>query len=116
MIIVTGTITFEEGVTPPNGATAYIRLIDTTLIDAAAKVIDEQIIRNIDWSKVPVDGLEFCLKVVRISPRNRYEVSVLIDCDGDGRISPGDYYSTQSYPVLMGKKPQQIKVVVRSIR
>lgn len=113
---VTGVVQFGEAIKPPDDATVYVRLLDTTRSDAAAELVDEQVLHGIDWSHVPEPGIQFHVHTPHLLPNHRYEVSVLVDCDGDRQISPGDFYTTQSYPVLTQGYPQHINVQVRQLR
>ena len=116
MNVVTGIVKFEPGAAPPDGATVYVRLLDTSLIDVAAETVAQQVFEDVLWSSLPRGGLEFCVQAACLHPRHRYEISVLVDCDSDGEISLGDYYTTQSYPVLTQGYPDRISVLVHEIR
>ena len=65
---------------------------------------------------VPLPGgiIPFTLKVVEVDARATYTIRVLVDRDGDGRISRGDYISMASYPVLT--RGHQPEVTVRARR
>jgi uncharacterized lipoprotein YbaY len=112
---VTGAVQFEKDVKPPDNATVYVRLLDTTQSDAAAELVNEQVLQGIDWSQVSEHGIEFHVSTPHLLPNHRYEISVLVDCDGDRQISPGDFYTTQSYPVLTQGYPRHINIQVRQI-
>ena len=45
----------------------------------------------------------------------RYEVSVLVDLDGDGKTGKGDYINKQSYPVLTKGFPDFAEVIVSEV-
>jgi hypothetical protein len=40
---------------------------------------------------------------------------VLVDLDGDGKISKGDYISMQSYPVLTFGSPSEVTIEVKQV-
>jgi hypothetical protein len=112
---ITGRIKIQSNQKPSKNTTVYIRLIDTTDQDAAAIIMTEQILPNIIWSAVGDLGLAFELSAEDIVPTRRYEISVLVDCDGDGQLSDGDFYTTQSYPVLTQGFPHHIEIHVSQI-
>lgn len=99
----------------PGPATVYVRLLDTSRMDAPALVVDEVILDEVWLDQIGDDGIEFRLAVEEVRCRVRYQVSALVDLDGDGRISVGDYASTRSYPVLTGGFPNEVEVHVQPI-
>jgi hypothetical protein len=92
-----------------------VRLLDTSRIDALAVTIDELVLEDVDLTAVEDTGLEFQLSAEEVQPRARYEVGVLVDLDGDGRPSVGDYINTRSYPVLTRGYPDKVEVQVNPI-
>ena len=95
-----------------DGAVVHVFLEDTTHADGAAVVQAHE-------QSAPVlvaDGtLAFTLPSIPVDPRADYTVRVLIDRDGDGRISRGDYVSTASHPVLTWGHPADVRVSVRRV-
>lgn len=101
----------DDPTRPPAGAPVLVQVRDTSLQDAAAVVLarargtvgagrDDAIARvelEADWSAP--------------SP----EVWVHVDADGDGRVSTGDYLTTQSHPVPRGAGPSTVRVRVRRV-
>jgi hypothetical protein len=47
--------------------------------------------------------------------RARYQVRVHVDVDKDGKVSRGDYITTESYPVLTFGHPSRVRVRVRPV-
>jgi hypothetical protein len=84
-------------------------------MDAPARTIDEVILSDVWLDQVGDDGIEFRLEVREVDCRARYQVSALVDLDGDGRIGVGDYASTRSYPVLTRGFPDEVGVHARPI-
>lgn len=111
---VTGTIVFRPPPPPLAGATASIWLEDVTLADAPARVVARQTLATIP-DDAAAGGLGFRLPCPAPDLRTRYTVRVHVDLDGDGRVSPGDYLSTASHPVLTFGHPDRITVEVRPI-
>lgn len=96
-------------------ATVYIRLLETSRIDSAARKVVELILYDVRLDRTQEDGITFCLRVIHVDSRARYEMGVLVDLDGDGRKGPGDYLNTSSYPVLTRGHPDSAEVHVRCI-
>jgi hypothetical protein len=112
---VTGKILLDGWGGEPGPATVYVRLLDTSRIDAAARKVAEVVLYDVQLDRVQDDGIEFCLMVGDLDPRAQYEIGVLVDLDGDGRKSKGDYLNMQSYPVITRGHPNQVEVQARRI-
>jgi hypothetical protein len=111
-----GEIVFDE--VPPSFAKAsvHIYLEDTTLTDASAKVVLHQVVANVAADMVQNERIPFTIDGTIPDTRACYTVRVLVDVDGDGKISHGDYVSTVSYPVLTRGYPDRVVVHVRRVR
>jgi hypothetical protein len=88
---VTGKILLDGWGGEPGPATVYVRLLDTSRIDAAARKVAEVVLYDVQLDRVHVD------------------------LDGDGRKSKGDYLNMQSYPVITRGHPNQVEVQARRI-
>ncbi len=110
-----GTISFGEDVQPFDRATAYVRLEDVSVADAPARVVAQSVISNLAKPRAG-EGIPFTLPAGRINPRASYNVRVLVDVDGDGQTTAGDYVSVQSYPVLTFGYPPEVSITVRRVR
>jgi uncharacterized lipoprotein YbaY len=110
--VVRGAITFEEGAPAFRSATLYIRLEDVTEADASSRLVAQEIRRGVSG---PPREIPFEIKTAGIDERASYNVSVLVDLDGDGRPSRGDFTSVQSYPVLTHSHPSEVLVHVRRL-
>lgn len=112
--VVRGGITFEEGAPTFRDATAYVRLEDVTTADAPSRLVAQQVLRGL--STPPRGGrIPFELQVDAIDERASYNVFVLVDLDGDGKVSPGDFTTVQSYPVLTRSRSSEVSVEVRCL-
>jgi uncharacterized lipoprotein YbaY len=114
--LVKGEITFEAEAPPFTGATMYVRLENVTVADTASEVIAEYVERNVAFDPKTTNVLSFAIPVHAPDARTAYAVRVHIDIDGDGEVSPGDFISTQSYPVLTFGHPRDVAILVRQVR
>jgi uncharacterized lipoprotein YbaY len=111
---VRGAIAFEPDSPHFRNATAYVRLEDVSVADGSARLIAEKIVRDV--SNPPSGGLvPFVVSAEPVDERIRYNIRVLVDLDGDGQTSPGDYITVQSYPVLARGHPAEVVVEVRRV-
>jgi len=116
MGVVTGRILLEGWQGEPGPATVVVRVLDTSRADAPAVTVSTLTLRDVALDNLmEQDGIDFSLKILRVNPRTRYTVSVLVDLDGDGQSSPGDYRSMQSYPVLTHGHGNWVEVHARRI-
>ena len=97
------------------GATIHVRLLDATLADGPARTVAEQTIPNVSHPRDSGGSVAFALRAGGLDARARYVVRVHVDVDGDGRVSRGDYTSTESYPVLTWGHPNRVVVRVRPV-
>jgi uncharacterized lipoprotein YbaY len=109
--VVKGQIKFAGSPDLPASAKAYVRLLNTSLADAASAAVAEQVIDHISTG----EKAAFILEPNSIDERDSYTVSVLVDLDGDGKVSKGDYISMQSYPVLTYGYPNELTVEVKKV-
>ena len=109
--LVKGEIKFAGKPTLPASAKVYVRLLNTSLADAPSAVVAEQVIDRPSNN----EKIAFRLEPDSIDERDTYTVSVLVDLDGDGKISKGDYISMQSYPVLTFGSPSEVTIEVKQV-
>jgi uncharacterized lipoprotein YbaY len=99
---------------PARKVTIYVRVQDTIHADAIARTVAEQVLRDVDI--IPgAPPIPFNADGIPRNPHARYVVRVHADIDGDGRVSQGDYVSTQSYPVEIGEKRPLLNILVRRV-
>jgi uncharacterized lipoprotein YbaY len=109
--VVKGEIKFAGQPSLPASAKMYVRLLNTSLADAPSAVVAEQVIDHLSNE----EKVAFRLEPDSIDERGTYTVSVLVDLDGDGKISKGDYISMQSYPVLTFGSPSEVTIEVKQV-
>ncbi|HEX6044354.1 MAG TPA: YbaY family lipoprotein [Pyrinomonadaceae bacterium] len=112
---VRGRILFDKDVAPFTGATVYVRLENVSRADAAAEVAAEQVLRGVSHRGGEEEALPFELRVESVDERAQYSVRVHVDVDGDGELSPGDYVSPASHPVLTYGQPNHAEVRLERI-
>lgn len=111
-MVVSGEIVFDNP--PPMGeATVYVRLEDVSLLDAPAKLVAEQVLRDVELG----DGapLAFILRGARPPHNARLNISVHVSLSGRSDIQRGDYITMQSYPITNPERPDPVRVMVRRL-
>jgi hypothetical protein len=103
---ITGRITFKEGAPDLDGVAIHIFLENTTYADAAAVVVRHEVLDA---------KLTFELKDLAVEERALYTIRVLVDTNGDGKISRGDYINVVSYPVLTRGHPTDVTIQVEQV-
>jgi putative lipoprotein len=111
---VRGEIVLPPGA-PPEAARVVVQLEDVSRADAPSVVVGEQ--RSEQVRLQGRDRLEFAIEVPAdaIDPRAMYSVRAHVDTSGSGTVERGDFVSTQSYPVLTGGAPDEVKIAVRPV-
>jgi hypothetical protein len=111
---VTGRIVFGEDAVSFTGARVFVRLEDTTCIDAPARAITEHVMESVAYNGGAA-GIPFSIDVPPAVGRARMTLQVLVDVDGDGKATPGDFINMVS--VAVPPAPTiEIDVPVRRIR
>jgi uncharacterized lipoprotein YbaY len=111
---ISGTIEFRDVREPTRNVTVHVRVQDTSRADASASTVTEQVLRGVHiFPGMP--PVRFSVHGIPQNSRARYAVRVHADVDGNGIVSPGDYVSTQSYPVPTGVSPQIVTIAVRRV-
>jgi hypothetical protein len=113
--LVSGEIRFAQLPRLPADAKAHVRLSETGKADAPAQLITEQVLTNIAQQANSGQPIPFALSGNLEDERGTYTLSVLVDVDGDGKISIGDYINMQSYPVLTYGYPSEASVLVKEV-
>lgn len=116
MGVVTGRILLDGWQGEPGLATVFVGVLDTSRADASAATVSTLTLRDVALELVGKDGINFSLETDAADPRAHYTVSVLVDLDGDGQSSPGDYRSMRAYPVLTHGHGNRVEIHARRIR
>ena len=106
---VRGTVTYKEDIPLTQGAQLIVSLRDTSLQDAAAPLIAQQIIE--DPGQVPI-AFEVEYNRDDIDDRNTYSVSARI-VEADGRLA---FINDTAYDVITRGKPDRVDVDLKLVQ
>lgn len=84
---------------PPAGVPLRVEVRDTSLEDTEAPLVAENWARVARAQSTWLQTVELEFPEAGLDPRTRLSVFVHVDVDSDGRMSKGDFITTQSYPV-----------------
>jgi len=115
-IVVEGKIYFSEVVSSFSSATVYVRLEDVSLADAPSRVVAQEVLRNVSLDEENPLPVSFSLRCPALDERAMYTLAVHTDVNGEGRVTPGDYITMESYPVSASRSCVQVTVHVRPVR
>ncbi len=114
-LLLRGQVAFDEDVQPFSGATLYVSLEDVSMADESAVTVAELVVKGVAYDPSEGNTLPFTLSGVVVDERAHYTVRVLVDLDGDGRVSRGDFVNAESYPVLTWGRPHEVSVHVERV-
>src|SRR5262245_60296143 len=106
-----GSVTIDADPSGLRNARVYVRLEDTSRADASSRIVAEQVLSGAAFA--PGAPLRFELRGQVGS--GQCNLRVHVDVDGDGQVSPGDYVSTESYPVTPSTGQQDLQVRVHRV-
>ena len=110
---VRGRLVFGPDVSPFVDATLYVRIEDVGRADAPSRIVAEQVMHHVTWA--PGRSLEFNIQGALPAGSTYCQLRVHVDVDGDGAISPGDYVSTESHPVMQPGGDTSLEVRVHRV-
>lgn len=108
-----GTVDFQGVKEPVSDVTVHVRLEETSRADAKATTVAEQVIDHVN---IVPEGppIPFTLPMPP-NENGRFVVRVHADVAGDGKVSRGDYVSTQSYPVDMNADQSGLAIAAKRV-
>jgi hypothetical protein len=115
MGLVTGRIRLKGWQGEPGPATVYVCLLDTSRADVPALTVSTLTFKEVALDAMEQDGTDFVMDIAEVNPHAYYTISVLVDLNGDGQSSRGDYQSMQAYPVLTHGHGNQVEVYAKRI-
>jgi uncharacterized lipoprotein YbaY len=98
-------------VIPDRAARLVVRVLEVSRADATSEVIAENVIT--DARLTPNTPFEVSVPSNTVGPS--YILQVHVDLAGTGTLSPGDYLTTQAYPVLAGGPDEDLHVKLTRI-
>jgi len=112
-----GTATYEAGTPAFQDADLIIRLEDTSLADAPARLLAQTVLHGVSWRGDPAQTQAFALEIPDdLTPASHYDLRMHLDISRSGQISRGDFITTQAHPVDLGKPTEQLRVALRWLR
>lgn len=105
---ITGTVAYRERVALPPGAAIDVRLEDTSLQDAPAKLIGESVFAAVG-QQVPI-SFQVSFNPADINPAHTYQLRANIAVNG--RII---FTSTIAYPVITHGAPMQANIMLQQV-
>jgi hypothetical protein len=100
---------------PPAGAPLRLEVRDTTLADIEAPLVAETRAAVSGEESSRLQSVELEIPDAKIDPRGRLTAFAHVDVDGDDALSPGDFITTQSYPVPQEGVEARLQVAVKRI-
>jgi len=109
-LLIVGEIEFPSDNDAFSDATLNVTIQDVREADAPSQVLCKEVRRNVSRVQGGGESLRFAIECEGIPENLFVTVNVLVDLDGDGRISKGDYVNTESYPVQFFPREMRIRV------
>ena len=113
--MLSGEVSFAAQPELPPEAVLRIRLLDTTYTDAPALVLSELLVNDVAAAANAGRPVAFRVQAEGVHPRSTYTLMAHVSLTGGEKIQPGDYMSTQSYPVITFGHPTHVAVIVERI-
>ena len=109
---ISGEIRFAAGTPSFSGATITIRLEDTRLMDAPARVLAKQTLHHVSYSG---QDIPFSFDAPQPDEHARCNIGVHISLQGSDEIRKGDYITKQMVPILAQSYGPEVKVLVEQV-
>ena len=82
----------------PN-ATVYVQIVEVSLADAPSNVVAEEVIPDFQIDMDNLAEIRFSILTSNLNRRANYDLIALVDINGSGEITKGDYLTMESFPV-----------------
>jgi putative lipoprotein len=115
-VLVRGLVRFEPTAPPFDNAEVRVRLEDVSTVDAPAALVAEQSIPGVAKPPGPATVAFAVHGDGALDPHRHYGVRVHVDVDGSGRVSAGDFVSTEAYPIRADDGAASLDILVRTVR
>ena len=106
---ITGTVAYRERIALPPNAAIDVRLEDTSLQDAPAKLVGESIFAA-EGKQVPI-SFQLSYNPADISPEHTYQLRANISVNGTMTFA-----STAAYPVITHGAPTQANIMLQQVQ
>jgi uncharacterized lipoprotein YbaY len=101
---------------PPPGSPVYIQVRDTSLADTEAPLLVESTAEVTGGSSSRVGCVELEIPDDQLDGRRRMDVFAHVDVDANGRMTPGDFITTRSYPVPQDTAGREVRLDLAVVR
>lgn len=101
---------------PPPGSPVHIQVRDTSLADTEAPLLVESTAEVASGSSTRLGCAELEIPDVELDPRRRFDVFAHVDVDANGRLTPGDFITTRSYPVPQDAPGREVRLELTVVR
>lgn len=110
-----GEVVFDEDTSSFKDATLYVYLLNPVEDDDAV-IVQQLAQEGVAYDARDKNRLPFVFYGKVPDERAHYLVSALVDLDGDGKASYGDYINKENYPVLTRGYPNKVSVRVKPLQ
>ena len=106
-----GSVAIDADPSQLRNARVYVRLEDVSRADTPSQIVAEQTLSGAAFA----EGAPLRFELRGSLPGGICSLRVHVDVDGDGQVSPGDYVTTESYPVTPSTAQQDLQVRVQRV-
>lgn len=110
-----GEVAFDDNAASFEDATLYVYLLKPVEDDDAV-IVQQLVNKNVAYDARSKNRLPFVFYGEIPDERSHYLVSALVDLDGDGKASYGDFINMENYPVLTRDNPNKVSIQVRLVK
>jgi uncharacterized lipoprotein YbaY len=108
--LIEGEVLLPTDVPSFSDATLIVELQDTREADVPARILARHIQTGISYDPARGKPLHFSVAISESARGPGVTVSVLLDLDGDGHITRGDYINMESCPVTSDSAKLRVRV------
>lgn len=113
--LVKGEVILSQELASFDRGTVYVYLEDVSYQDTSAKTVAQEAIAEVSHQLGTENRVKFSLQAKEIDLRSSYSIRVHITFHSDRQIHPGDYISTETYPVLTCGFGDRVSVRVKKV-
>lgn len=113
--LVSGELVFDPSELDLARAVISIRLEDVSVADQPSETVVERVLTDLPEDAIETGRVPFELYGDPPDDEARYTVAAHVDVNGSGRVSRGDFITTEAYPVLTFGHPNRTIVRVQRV-